>query len=210
MIQFLQTEFNGIYLFLKRNRSDIIVFGFAILFLSLNRYHPVWNDWFSSFLYFAALPVVVIVVLLRDNPLNFGLRLGNIRIWGVYTALTCIIAVPLLYAASHLASFQSYYRVELFSLFNHFLIYFVSLFGSEFLFRGFMLFGLKEKYKEGSIFIQMIPFVLVHLGKPELETLSTIITGIYFGYIVYRGNSFWPAFIIHLFINTFFVAVANF
>ncbi len=55
----------------------------------------------------------------------------------------------------------------------------------------------------------MIPFVLIHFGKPELETLSTIITGLYFGYIAYRGNSYWPVFIIHLFINVFFVAAVN-
>jgi uncharacterized protein len=54
-----------------------------------------------------------------------------------------------------------------------------------------------------------VPFVLVHLGKPELETLSTIATGILFGYIAYRGKSFWPALFIHLFINIFFVGMVN-
>jgi membrane protease YdiL (CAAX protease family) len=78
------------------------------------------------------------------------------------------------------------------------------------MFRGFLLFGLKEKFKEGSVLLQMIPFALLHLGKPELETISTIITGILFGYVAYRGKSYWPAFIIHLFINVFFVALINF
>ncbi len=75
--------------------------------------------------------------------------------------------------------------------------------------RGFLLFGLKEKLGELSIVVQMIPFVLMHFGKPELETLSTIVTGLYFGYVAYRGNSFWPAFIIHLFINVFFVSLVS-
>ena len=66
-----------------------------------------------------------------------------------------------------------------------------------------------EKFKEGSILLQTIPFVLLHLGKPELETISTIITGILFGYVAYRGKSFWPAFIIHMFINVFFVGLIN-
>jgi uncharacterized protein len=57
--------------------------------------------------------------------------------------------------------------------------------------------------------IQMIPFALLHLGKPELETVSTLITGILFGYVAYRGRSYWPAFFIHLFINVFFVALIN-
>jgi membrane protease YdiL (CAAX protease family) len=84
-----------------------------------------------------------------------------------------------------------------------------SLSASEFLFRGFLLFGLKDGLQETSILVQTIPFVLVHFGKPELETLSTLVTGIYFGYIAYRGKSFWPVFIIHLFINVFFVTVVN-
>jgi membrane protease YdiL (CAAX protease family) len=77
------------------------------------------------------------------------------------------------------------------------------------MFRGFLLFGLKEKFKEGSILIQMIPFVLLHIGKPELETISCLFTGILFGYMAYRGKSFWPAFTIHLFINIYFVALIN-
>ena len=56
----------------------------------------------------------------------------------------------------------------------------------------------------------MIPFVLTHFGKVEIETISTIITGILFGYIAWRGKSYWPAFFIHLFINVFFVGLINF
>ena len=71
----------------------------------------------------------------------------------------------------------------------------------EFIFRGFLLFGLKDKFGEGAILLQMIPFTIFHFGKPEIETISCIITGIYFGYVAYRGKSFWPAYIIHLFLN---------
>jgi len=63
------------------------------------------------------------------------------------------------------------------------------------------LFGLKNKLKEASILVQMAPFVLLHLGKPGIETISCIITGTWLGYVAYRGKSFWPAFIIHVFIN---------
>ena len=209
LIHFLHKELEGIYLFLKRNGSEAVVISFATLFLVLNRYHPTWNEWFSSLLYFALLPVLVIIVLMRRNPLDFGLRFGNPKIWGLYVAITCLVGVPVLYAASRIPSFQSYYRIERFDLIRYFLVNCAGLFASEFLFRGFLLFGLKEKLKEGSILIQMIPFVLIHFGKPELETLSTIITGLYFGYIAYRGNSGWPVFIIHLFINVFFVAAVN-
>jgi membrane protease YdiL (CAAX protease family) len=209
LISFIQKELKGIYLFLQRNRVEAVVIGSATLFLTLDKYHPIRNEWFSSALYFAVLPIMIIVVLLRSNPLDFGLGFGNPRIWGRHVAIACLAIVTILYAASLNPSFQTYYRIEHFSLAKYFLVNCVTLSALEFLLRGFLLFGLKGKLGEGSIALQMIPFVLIHFGKPELETLSTIITGLYFGYVAYRGKSFWPAFIIHLFINVFFVALVN-
>ena len=48
---------------------------------------------------------------------------------------------------------------------------------------------------------RMIPFVLLHIGKPEIETISTIFTGLLWGYICYRGKSSWPAYIMHMVVN---------
>jgi uncharacterized protein len=208
-MNFLKQEIKGLFQFLKRNKNEVIVLGFGALFLCLNRYHPVWTPWFSSLFYYAILPVIVILLLLNRNPLDYGFRLGNIRIWAKYVGIFCLIAAPILFLTTLSSEFHKYYKIENFNLLTYFLINFASLFGSEYFFRGFLIFGLKDKFKESSILIQMIPFVLVHFGKPELETLSTIITGIIFGFIVYKGNSFWPAFIIHLFINIFFVGTVN-
>ena len=204
-----KAELKAIAQFFSRNRNEAAVICFAVLFLILYKYHFIWNEWLSSLIYYGALPLLIIVLLLRKNPLDFGLRLGNVRVWGLHVAVTCLVAVPILYAVSRMPSFQSYYRIEQFNFAIYTLESIASLLALEFLFRGFLLFGLKDKLQEGSIFVQMIPFVLVHFGKPELETVSTIVTGLYFGYVAYRGNSFWPAFIIHLFINIFFVACVN-
>ena len=66
-------------------------------------------------------------------------------------------------------SLQKYYKQDNFNFLHHFLVNCLSLAAIEYMFRGSPLFGLKEKFKEGSILIQMIPFVLLHIGKPELE-----------------------------------------
>lgn len=208
-MKFLRNELKGIEVFLRENGRESVVIGFAVLFIILNQYNPVGSDWASDLLYYAALPLLVIVLLLRKNPLDFGLRLGNIKIWGFYVAVTCLVAAPVLYFAASIPSLRGYYKSEHFDFVRYFLTYCAILSASEFLYRGFLLFGLKDRLKEASILVQMIPFVLVHFGKPELETVSTVITGFYFGYIAYRGNSFWPVLIIHLFINVFFVAVVN-
>jgi uncharacterized protein len=208
-MSFVKQELANLFRFLKTNKNEAIVLSSAALFISLNSYHQIWNQWFSSFLYFAILPIAVILIFLRKNPLHYGFQWGEVKIWGRYIGIFCLIAAPILFFSAFKPDLQKYYRIEDFNLISYFFINFISLFSSEFLFRGFLIFGLKDKLKEFSILIQMIPFVLVHLGKPELETISTIITGIIFGFIVYRGNSFWPAFIIHMFINVFFVALVN-
>jgi len=209
MIHFLHDEWDGIYLFLKRNNHEVIILSSAMLFLSLNRYYIVWNDWFNDLLFYAVLPILTVVLILRKNPLDFGLKWGAFKVWGFYIAIVCFIAAPILLITSHIPSFQKYYIMEHFNIVNYVLVTCASLFAQEFFYRGFLLFGLKDKFKEGSILIQMIPFFLVHLGKPVLETISTIFTGVLFGYIVYRGRSFWPSFFIHMFINIFFVLSIN-
>lgn len=188
--------------FLKGWYREIIVISFATLFMILHNHHKIENFWISSIVYFGILPVLTILIFLRKNPLDFGLKLGNYRFWIPCVVIFLVIAVPILYFSSDMPSVQGYYRnhrnSELFTYIWQMGIY---MLGWEFLFRGFMLFGLKDKFKEGSILIQMIPFVLLHFGKPEIETISTIFTGILWGYISYRGNSFWPAYIMHMVVN---------
>jgi uncharacterized protein len=202
-----KTEIAGIIQFLKRYGNETIIIFTATLFLTLDKYHPIANEWLSTFIYYAVFPLLVALFILRKNPLDFGLRPGSPRIWGFWVAVICIAAAVILYASSFARSLQSYYLADDFSFPVYFLTSCISLSASEFIYRGFLLFGLKEKFQEGSILIQMIPFALLHLGKPELETVSTLITGILFGYVAYRGRSFWPAFLIHLFINVYFVAL---
>jgi membrane protease YdiL (CAAX protease family) len=209
MIRIFREELSGMGQFLKRNGRETVILASATLFLILDKYHPIGSEWSSTFIYYGVFPMLVILVVLRKNPLDFGLGAGSPRIWGFYTIVICLVAAVILYLSSFNTSLQSYYLDDKFNFFIYFLQQCMILSASEFLYRGFLLFGLKDKFQEGSILLQMVPFALLHLSKPELETISTIITGILFGYVVYRGKSFWPAFIIHLFINVFFVGLIN-
>lgn len=208
MTKLVKKELREITSFFRRNYREIIIIGLATLFLTLAGYHPIGPPWISSVIYFAALPILTIIIL-RRNPLDFGLRLGNIKVWGFYVIATLIITLPILYVASRSSALAGYYTIPQFDVVKYCLETTVYLLAWEFIFRGFLLFGLKDKLKESSILVQMVPFVLVHFGKPEIETISTILTGIYFGYVAYRGNSYWPAFIIHLFINISFLIFVN-
>ncbi len=209
MICLFKEELYELGQFLRRNGRETVVVAFATLFLVLDKYHPIGSERVSTFLYYGVFPLLVILLILRKNPVKFGLGTGSPRIWGFYVAVICAIAAAVLYAASFDTSLQSYYLKGDFNFWDYLWSQCLILSASEFMYRGFLLFGLKEKFGEGSILIQVVPFVLLHLGKPELETVSTILTGILFGWVAYRGRSFWPAFIIHMFINVFFVGIIN-
>ena len=201
MVRFFNQEYKLIKSFFEGNFQVIIVLSVTTFSLVMQWYRPISaNLALSNVVYYLILPVFIIFFILRDNPLDYGFRLGDYKIWLYYIVLTIAIGIPVLLIGSRFASVQKYY-IKSFNYYDFFTSSVVILFAWEYLLRGFLLFGLRKQFGEASIIIQMVPFVLLHLGKPEAETLSCILTGLWFGWIAYRGKSFWPAFIIHVFIN---------
>ena len=84
----------------------------------------------------------------------------------------------------------------------------LELFGWEYVFRGWVLFGYARKYGPEALWIQAVPFAVAHIGKPGIETLSTIFGGFAFGWVAWRTGSFLYSFLIHWFIATFIVIVS--
>ena len=57
----------------------------------------------------------------------------------------------------------------------------------EFVFRGWMLFGLAPRLGPGlAIVLQALPFSLMHTGKPELEAYGLILAGLALGALAWR------------------------
>lgn len=201
MINLFMQELAEIHSFFKNNFKEAIILCMSTLFLVLAICRPVGPSLVVNYLvYYAVLPVFTILFILRENPLDFGLRIGDYKLWLFYVVITVFIAIPVLYIGSLFPSVGKYYTKP-FDYYGFFTQMVPLLFVWEFILRGFLLFGLKERFKEASILIQMVPFVLLHIGKPEIEILMCIPMGLWFGYIAYRGKSFWPAFITHTFIN---------
>jgi membrane protease YdiL (CAAX protease family) len=76
--------------------------------------------------------------------------------------------------------------------------YFAYFVGWEFLFRGWMLNGLLPKFgRAGAILIQTAPFAVMHLGKPEIEALGSIVAGVALGVLALRTRSFWYGALLH-------------
>ena len=123
----------------------------------------------------------------------------------ILTTIGIAIMSIILWFVARNPAMQSYYKPQVNGLpWNTFL----DLIGWEFFFRGFILFAFVRKFGAEALWLQAVPFALVHIGKPEIETLSTIFGGFAFGWVAYRTRSFVYPFLIHWFIASFTIVVA--
>ena len=177
----------------------LAVVGISTLVLVLRRYYPLNIDFpqATALIYYLLVPLAAGLLLFRHKPWQYGIRIGRWRSSIVLTAVCLTAMAPILYEASTMPEFRSYYRMDVVDWPDLLLNTALLMFAWEFLFRGYMLFGLEESIGKSAIFVQTIPFVLLHLGKPFLEMLLCIPGGFIFGYVAYRTMSVLPCFIIH-------------
>ncbi len=149
------------------------------------------------------LPIVLIFVVGRKEPAQFGFCQGDPRTGYRIAGLLFLGLVPLMLIACRLPSFQSYYPIQKgaetsIAFFAYFeLTYGMYLFCWEFFFRGFLLFGLQPLIGNWSVLLQAIAFGALHHGKPPMEELSSYIAGIILGVVALRAKSFVPCFVLH-------------
>src|SRR4030043_1147077 len=163
----------------------VAVIGISTLVLVLQRYHPLNIDFPSAtqLFYYLLVPLAAGWLLFRDKPGDYGIRIGR---WkpAIILAAVCLAAMALiLYGVGKMPDFRSYYYRYAIDWPELLLAKALFMFAWEFLFRGYMLFGLEKSIGKSAIFVQTIPFVLLHFGKPFLETLACIPGGFVFGYV---------------------------
>jgi len=179
----------------------------STLLLMVDSYHQITPyKYLDRVILYLIIPLAVILILFRENPRGYGFTLGDWKAGLVITALGVLFMTPVIYYLGHgNETMNAYYKPYLAGLpWTTFL----DLIGWEFFFRGWILFGYARKFGPEALWLQAVPFALAHIGKPEIETLSTIFGGFAFGWIAWRTKSFvWP-FLIHWFIATFIIIVA--
>jgi membrane protease YdiL (CAAX protease family) len=189
----------------------LAVVGISTLVLVLGQYHPLDIDFprATELIYYLLVPLAAGWLLFWDKPSDYGIRIGRWKS-SIILAAVCLAAMTLiLYAAGKMPEFRSYYYKYTIDWPELLLDAALYMFAWEFLFRGYMLFGLEKSIGKSAIFVQAIPFVLLHLGKPFLETLFCIPGGFILGYVAYRTRSFLPCFIIHFGIYVMMIFFAN-
>jgi membrane protease YdiL (CAAX protease family) len=119
----------------------------------------------------------------------------------------CLLMTPIIWLlAFRIPSTGSYYNLGSEGLI---LKKGLEMFGWEYLFRGWILWGYARKYGTDALWIQAVPFAVAHIGKPAVETYSTIFGGFAFGWVAWRTGSFLYSFLIHWFIGALIVILSS-
>ena len=160
-------------------------------------------------IYFTACGLSLFLLPLITTPFiknndAFGLKIGNWKVWRTDLFAGSVIIITIVIIFGRLEYFSAIYPLfkrakeswKIFLLYE--CAHFIYLSGWEFLFRGYMLFSLRNETGDSiAIIIQMIPFVILHAGKPELESFVSIISGIILGIMAIRGKSVFPCMLLH-------------
>jgi membrane protease YdiL (CAAX protease family) len=114
------------------------------------------------------------------------------------------IVLPLVVVASQTQGFRDtypFYRMANRSTFDFVaweVLYALQFLSLEFFFRGFLLHGLRRALGANSIFVMVVPYCMIHFGKPWPETLGAIVAGVALGTIAMRTRSIWGGVLIHV------------
>ena len=162
-----------------------------------------------SMLFYFVLPAAFLKFVLKKKLADYGL---NFRIeegfWKLL--LQCaLVMLPLVYLMSMTSGFSARYPFLKVYDGSPYLsptlaiweaIYFLQFFGLEFFFRGFLLHSLKPSLGSYSIFAMMVPYCMIHWGKPMPETFAAIFAGIFLGFLSYRNGNIWMGLALHCFV----------
>ncbi len=148
----------------------------------------------ERFFLFLVVPLGIVLLGFRDRPGRYGLRLGNWR-WGAGLLIAGLaVMTPVILALSALPAFSGYYGGTPRAFGSALASNLVELIPAEFLFRGFVMFALWRRIGPLALIVAQVPFVLTHLGKPDLELWSTFIGGSVFAWLDWRtGSILWSA-----------------
>lgn len=138
---------------------------------------------------FGLVPLAVVVLAFRDRPARYGLSLGDWRMGSSLAFLGCLLMTPVVLWFAALPESRAYYAPSSAPVGVVVLTNLVDLGAAEFLFRGFLMMTLVRAIGPLGVLVATLPFVYVHLGKPELELLSTLGGGLVYGWLAWRTRS---------------------
>ena len=160
-----------------------------------------WALW-RVFGYFVV-PALTVKLVFRERLRDHGLNPRGFteHLW-IYLVAFCFVLV-LVVAVSFTDEFADFYPFygdadrSWVDLLCWEALYAAQFFALEFFFRGFWLSACKRIMGSYGIVAMLVPYCMIHFGKPWLETLAAIVAGIVLGTLALKTRSIWSGFLIH-------------
>jgi membrane protease YdiL (CAAX protease family) len=196
-----------ISLTLQEYYGDRGVFAQHFPELFRSEHGELWSfAWWSGWRVFGyiVLPIIAIWVMpgerVRDYFISFK---GVLKHLWIYFGLFALVLPFVLMAAQSDSFLRTYpfYKLANRSSFDFWMweaLYVVQFFSLEFFFRGFMLKATAPRLGSAAIYVMLIPYCMIHFGKPMSETFGAIIAGMVLGTLALRTRSIWGGVLIHV------------
>ncbi len=193
-----------------------------------------WDNELISFVAGAALLVLIPILLIKfvyRQPLAlYGLGFPPRSRWKLAAQsflFVTVVSLPFFWFGSRLSEMRATYPLyrpfdSTISFIGYELSYLLFFIAIEFIFRGYLLFGLAGVqdtdiapaapdtgtpgpfyFGKYALLIQMLSYTAWHLGKPALELWGTLVWGLTAGATAYTVRSIWPIVLSHWLLNVF-------
>jgi membrane protease YdiL (CAAX protease family) len=202
----------------RRASTAVFVVTALILVDQLRLVMPVFPDagptglraiTLERFVLFLVVPLAIVLVGFRDSPSRYGFRLGDWRLGSGLLVAGLAVMTPIILGLAGMESFRAYYGSGQEPLGAALANHLGELIPAEFLLRGFLMFALWRRIGPLALVIVQVPFILTHIGKPDLELWSTFIGGTIFAWLDWRtGSILWSA-LGHVYVLTLMVVAVG-
>jgi membrane protease YdiL (CAAX protease family) len=149
------------------------------------------------------LPLAVWPIFFRkDSLLDMGLRTRGFLEHAWLYAMFVAVMIPVMMIVARQPDFGAYYPIydQAGRSWVDFLvweaIYLGQFLGLEIFFRGWWIRACRS-FGIGAIFCMVVPYCMIHYGKPYLEADAAIIAGTVLGSLSMKTRSIWAGFLVH-------------
>jgi membrane protease YdiL (CAAX protease family) len=164
--------------------------------------HVWWALW--RVMGYFVVPALLVRWGFRESIREYGLQTRGFAQHAWIYGLCFAIVLPLVIAVSFTPEFRDYYPFYKLTTRSWAdfvvweMLYAAQFFSLEFFFRGFWLRACSATMGSHAIFAMVVPYCMIHFGKPWLECLGAIIAGIVLGTLAMKTRSIWSGFLIHV------------
>jgi membrane protease YdiL (CAAX protease family) len=212
-----RTELNLVGLRVPALATAFLLLACALLMIDRNydvlpRFGPIdprslRNQGIERLVFFGLLPLGILLAL-REDPRRYGLGRGDVRRAALLGGVATLVTVPAIALIAAVPAIREWYGPSMTTVPGVLLTNVIDLFPTEFLLRGFLMFALIRAIGPFGVVVAVVPFVMVHIGKPDIEALSTLGGGLVFGWLNWRTGAIWASAAYHVAIQTTVIVAA--